>query len=121
MSNDTRWHIRVIDVLNSIDSIEQYTMGMTFESFKADRKTFDAVVRNVEIIGEAVNNIPDTVLEGYKNIPWGSIVGMRNVLAHEYAYIDRLLIWNTIQEHVPQLKVVVVAIRKDLPDESEDE
>lgn len=76
--------MRVSDILNCIEKIEAYTKYMSFEHFKTDEKTIDAVIRNFEIIGEAVGYIPEFIQERYSDIGWLEMRGMRNIMIHEY-------------------------------------
>ena len=91
--------------LECIDLIKEYTSGFTLESFLADRKTQDAVVRNLEIIGQALKDYGvDALIEKRPDIPWLQIAGMRNVLAHEYLGVDMVMIWDTVQLHLSDLQ-----------------
>lgn len=92
------------DILHAIQSIEQYTMGMVFEDFSLDSKTCDAVVRNLEVIGEAVKRIPDTIRTRYPDIEWRPAAAMRDFLIHEYPEIDVRAVWDTIKTDLPPFK-----------------
>jgi uncharacterized protein with HEPN domain len=88
--------------------IKDYTSGLTLETFLADRKTQDAVVRNLEIIGQALKDYGiDTLMEKRPDMPWRQITGMRNVLAHEYLGVDMVMIWDTVQLHLNDLQQVL--------------
>jgi len=76
---------------------------MNCEQFKADTKTVDAVVRNIEIIGEAASHVPEKITTDNPDIPWQDMRDMRNVLAHEYFGVNEKIIWNTVQEDLPPL------------------
>lgn len=78
----------IADIFDSIHKIETYTAGMNYESFKRNGLVIDAVVRNLEIIGEAARNIPNQVMENYPNVSWQKMIGLRNLLIHEY--LDRM-------------------------------
>jgi uncharacterized protein with HEPN domain len=69
-----------------------------------DQKTIDAVVRNLEIIGEAAANTPDNIQEQFSDVPWYKMKGMRNILIHEYFGLDNEVLWKTVQEDLPLLK-----------------
>ncbi|MBI1869479.1 DUF86 domain-containing protein [Candidatus Gottesmanbacteria bacterium] len=92
------------DIISSIKNIGDYIKGMAFEEFIHDRKTVDAVVRNLEIIGQAARNIPQEVTVKYHDIPWREMVSMRNKVLHEYFGVDIEILWKTIQEDLPGLK-----------------
>jgi len=102
------------DILESIADINEFTKGMTFENFVRDRKTVKAVVRSLEIIGEAVNKIPENIWEKYPETPWQEIIGMRNKLTHEYFGIDLNIVWQTIEEDLVPLEKTVKKIFNDL-------
>jgi uncharacterized protein with HEPN domain len=92
------------DILNSIDDIENFIGSMSFEEFKKDRKTINAVVRSIEVIGEAAKNIPRALKDKYKGVPWKKMAGMRDKLIHEYFGIDVEILWKTVKEDIPPLK-----------------
>ncbi len=94
-------------ILEAIGSIESYLKGFTYESFKKDKKTIDAVVRELEIIGEASNNLTDDFKKNYPKIPFRDIVDMRNVLTHEYFGVNTKIVWDTYKENLPELKEVI--------------
>jgi uncharacterized protein with HEPN domain len=98
------WKLFLEDILESMSLIEEYVKGMSFDDFKEDRKTIDAVVRNFEIIGEAAKNIPENIRNNYKNIDWIGIIGLRNRISHEYFGIDFSIIWNIIELELSVLK-----------------
>ena len=97
------WRLRVEDILDAVARIQRYTQGMDFEAFQADQKTIDAVVRNLEIIGEAARYIPDAERAHHSEIPWDRMRGFRNVLAHEYFGVSVPIVWQTTQEDLPTI------------------
>jgi uncharacterized protein with HEPN domain len=82
------WRVRIEDILEALDNIEDYVAGLDFDAFHADRKTVDAVERNLEIIGEATANLPDEILDRWPEVPWHYMRGLRNLLIHEYFGVD---------------------------------
>jgi len=82
------------DVLESIQKIQSYIDGLDFSSFESSDMAVDAVIRNFEIMGEAVKRIPDEIRSKFPNIKWKSIVGLRNVVLHDYLGIDKTIIFN---------------------------
>lgn len=99
------------DIETSIKRIEKYAKGLSFNSFKNDQKTVDAVIRNLEVIGEAVSNIPKEFKARYSDIPWRKIIDMRNKVIHEYFGVDFEILWETIQEDIPELKKKINKIK----------
>ena len=98
--------IRVLleDMLDAIQQIGSYTTGMDDDSFSKDRKTQDAVVRNLEIIGEAAGRLPDPFREEHSDIPWALVRGLRNRIVHAYFGVDLQLIWEVIRDDLPTLR-----------------
>lgn len=92
------------DIRNSIQKISEYTEGLSYNEFEIDTKTTDAVIRNLEIIGEAVNNLPDEFREEHKNVPWHKIISMRNKMIHEYFGVDMEIVWKTIKEDLNEFE-----------------
>ena len=97
------WRLRVEDVLEAIQRISRYTEDMSFEEFRQDTRTVDAVVRNLEVIGEAARYISSAVEEQTPGIPWGRMRAMRNILTHEYFGVDLAIIWETVHHDLPPL------------------
>jgi len=83
------------DILDSIDDIASFVQGMGFEEFKRDRKTINAVVRSIEVIGEASKRIPRGLKTKYKGVPWREMAGMRDKLIHEYFGVDVEILWKS--------------------------
>jgi len=102
MSRDNR--LRLLDILDAIDRIVSYVEGMDCKAFSADRKTQDAVIRNVEIIGEAARSLPVDFRESHPDVPWDEIVAMRNVLVHQYFGVLADVVWDVIQNELPTLR-----------------
>jgi len=98
-------------ILESILAIEEYTKGLSYENFISpnNKKTQDAVIRNFEIIGEAVNNLSEEYMVQHSTVSWKEIIEMRNLLIHEYFGVDLEILWNTIQQDIPKLKEIVKA------------
>lgn len=99
------------DIKSSIGKIEKYTQNISFKDFSNDSKTIDAVVRNLEIVGEAVKNIPKAIKVKHPEIPWKKIIGARNKAIHEYFGIDLNILWETIKEDISQLKEQIERIK----------
>ena len=102
MSRD--WHLRIEDILECLARIAEYTQGLNEETFAANSLVFDAVIRNLEVIGEAARHIPDSVQSQYSDIPWAEMKGMRNLLIHEYFGVSLPIVWATVQNNLPPLR-----------------
>lgn len=92
------------DMLASIRKIERYTSGMSQELFLQDEKTIDAVVRNLEILGEATRQLPEDFAVQHSDVPWRQIAGLRNRIVHDYFGLDLEIIWQVIQRDLPQFR-----------------
>jgi len=111
MSNNRDYTLFLKDILESIDKIDAYTEKLSFEEFQDDEKTIDAVVRNFEIIGEAVNNIPEDIKKKYPEVEWQEAIGFRNVMIHEYFGVDTEAVWETIEKNLPILKKKITKVK----------
>ena len=101
MSRSLRLYLE--DILSSSAKILRYTEGMTFEDFIRDERTYDAVVRNLQIIGEVVKNIPIEFRDKYEQIQWRKMAGLRDILAHAYFSLEDEIIWDVVENKVPIL------------------
>ncbi|MFC1653002.1 DUF86 domain-containing protein [Planctomycetota bacterium] len=91
-------------MLDAIETIESYIAGQSFEDFLANKMMVDAVVRELEIIGEAANHISDGLKESHPDTPWFKIRGLRNFVIHEYFAVNEKIVWDTCRENLPALK-----------------
>jgi len=104
------------DILDSSSAIQEFVHGLSFEEFCNDRKTYSAVIREFEIIGEAVGKISDELKLKHPDIEWQDIKDFRNLLTHEYFGVDMEIVWKIIQDDLP---VLMEAVREILREESE--
>ena len=105
-----REKLRVHDILDAIDRIGSYVEGMDYEDFLTDRKTQDAVTRNIEIIGEAARALPEDFKERHADVPWSEIVAMRNVIVHQYFGILPEVVWDVIKSELPTLRSQIAGL-----------
>lgn len=106
MSRDSS--LFLADILECCHKIRRYTAGVGYEAFQSDSMRFDAVVRNIELIGEAARQLPVEVLEEMHEIPWTKIMSMRNILAHAYFGIDSDIVWDVAINEIPRLQLAVM-------------
>lgn len=93
------------DILEAIEWIVRYTEDLTFDDFEIDRKTQDAVIKNLQVIGEAARHLPDSVCICAPEIDWRKIIGMRNILIHEYFGINTAIVWDIVTNKLEFLQI----------------
>ncbi|MDP4039908.1 MAG: DUF86 domain-containing protein [Candidatus Pacearchaeota archaeon] len=92
-------------IIDSIKDIEEFTKGIAKSDFLKDKKLQNALIRSIEVIGEAVKNIPDNFRRRYPHIEWIKIAGMRDKLMHHYFGVNLETIWKVVEENIPELKM----------------
>jgi uncharacterized protein with HEPN domain len=102
--------MRIKDILDAISAVREYTEGMSYGDFISDRKTVDAVIRNLIVIGEAAAYVPDDVVSAHPEIPWGDMRDMRNFVVHEYFGVSDKILWDTVQNDLPPLVTPLQAL-----------
>jgi uncharacterized protein with HEPN domain len=111
MSKQKRDYILFIeDVLTCIEKIERYTSNVSFEDFSGNDMAVDAVIRNFEIIGEAVKKIPEEIKKRYADVEWKEAAGFRDVLIHDYFGIDIEAVWDTVRNNIPPFKKQILKV-----------
>lgn len=105
-------HIYLEDILDSIHKIEEYIHDMTFISFEDNYHTQDAVMRRLEIIGEATSKLPHEYIESNPQVEWRKMKGLRNIIIHDYGSVDIKQIWAIITTDLPHTKIQIEHILK---------
>lgn len=98
---------RLRHILSAINSIESYTAGFSKEAWRSEAMRYDATLRQLEIVGEAINNLSAELTDNNPEILWHSVAGFRDIVVHEYFRVDEFLVWNIIQYNLPILKAKV--------------
>ena len=113
MSRDHSLYLE--DILEACDKIISYTEDISQREFNENTMRFDAVVRNLEIIGEASRQLPESITTAISEVPWREIIGMRNILIHSYFGIDPDVVWSVVTTKIEPLKIAIerhLAIKK---------
>lgn len=102
------------DILDAINDVEAFINGMEFNEFSGDKKTIYAVMKALEIIGEATKNLPDTLKNEYPDVPWKFMAGIRDKVVHGYFVVDLPIIWKTAKKDLPSLKSSIEEILEEI-------
>ena len=111
MSRD--WRLYLADARHCAEKVVRYTEALSREAFFEDERTLDAVLRNLELLGEALKYLPEEVRRQHPGIAWRDIIGFRNVLAHVYFDLDRDILWDVIRKEVPLLLDTLVRLEAE--------
>ena len=110
-----RDNLFIEDILDAMNKIFKYTEEMDKEEFKKNQLVIDAVLRNIEIVGEAANKVSNEMKSDYQDIPWSKMIGLRNIVIHDYFGVDLDIIWEVITVNLPETKPKIKEILKDYP------
>jgi uncharacterized protein with HEPN domain len=102
------------DILDSIEKVEEFIEGFEFDEFSKDTKTIYAVVRALEILGEATKNLPNSLREKHPEVPWKDMAGFRDKVVHGYFGVDLEVVWHTAVEDAPALKPLITKILDEI-------
>ncbi len=114
MREEVRDPGRLEHMLTAIGNVQEFLEGKTYEDFRKDKLLFYGVVKNIEIVGEAANNLTKELRAQHPEVNWKDVVGMRNVLVHDYYHIDARTAWQTAQDNLPELRIQIENILKTL-------
>lgn len=102
------------DIIQAMNKIEKYSQSLDYDSFVNNDMVVDAVLRNIEVIGEAATQIPENIKQKYFHIPWKRIIGLRNIVIHEYFGVDLDNIWKIVTENIPETKPQILKMFEEL-------
>ena len=112
MSRNVALYIK--DILENMRDAEEFVQGMSYAQFAADKRTFNAVVRSLEVVGEAAKNIPEEIRMKYPGVPWREMAGMRDKVIHFYFGVDREAVWIAVKERIPSFRPQIEQILRGL-------
>ena len=101
------------DLVEACEDILSFTRGMSYSDFAGDKKTVNAVIRSLEVIGEATKKLPISFRDSYPDVPWKRMAGMRDKLIHEYFGVDKRMVWQVVERHIPDILPLVKEIAVD--------
>ena len=114
MRRDISLYIK--DILQNMSDAEEFIQGFSYDQFASDKKTLNAVMRSMEVIGEAAKKVPDEIRAKYPSVPWKEMAGMRDKLIHFYFGVDREAVWLVVKDRIPIIKPFIGQILRDLLD-----
>ena len=112
MSRDISLYVK--DILQNMRDAEEFIQELSYDQFQSDKKTLNAVMRSIEVIGEAAKKVPDTIRTKYPSVPWKEMAGMRDKIIHFYFGVDREAVWLVVKERIPALKPLIEQVLRDL-------
>jgi uncharacterized protein with HEPN domain len=105
------------DILQAIENIESFIGDMDFDAFFLDKKTRGAVVREIEVIGDASKNIPKDILDRHKELPWQDMARMRDKFSYVYFGLNYVIVWKVVKERLPEIKVSIVNMLDEIAED----
>ena len=102
------------DILQNMRDAEEFVQEFSYDQFASDKKTLNAVLRSIEVIGEAAKKVPDEIRAKYPSVPWKEMAGMRDKLIHFYFGVDQEAVWIAVKDRIPAIRPLIEQILKDL-------
>lgn len=116
MNRDMTLYLK--DIIQNMRDAEEFVQGVSYDEFSSDKKTFNAVVRAIEVAGEATKHIPETIRAKYPSVPWKEMAGMRDKVIHFYFGVDREAVWIVVKERIPGIRPIIESILRELEGQS---
>jgi len=113
MSEKRSSNLLLFDIFQSVEKIEKFSRGISFDQLMTDERTKDAILRNLQVIGEASKNLPESLIADHPEVDWSGLAGVRDIVTHRYFRVDWHLLWISIQEELPVLKSQVHKLIKE--------
>ena len=113
MSEKRSSALLLYDIFQSIEKIEEFTRGISFDQMMTDERTKDAVLSNLQVIGEASKNLSESMIANHPEVDWSGLAGVRDIVTHRYFRVDWHLLWTSIHEELPVLKDQVRNLMKE--------
>lgn len=113
MSEKRSSSLLVYDIFQSIEKIEVFTRGISFDQLMGDERTKDAILRNLQVIGEASKNLPESLIADHPEVDWSGLAGVRDIVTHRYFRVDWHLLWTSIHDELPVLKKQIQNLREE--------
>jgi uncharacterized protein with HEPN domain len=113
MSEKRSSFLLLYDIYQSVEKIEEFTRDISFEQLMADERTKDAILRNLQVIGEASKNLPESLITNHPEVDWSGLAGVRDIVTHRYFRVDWHLLWTSVHEELPVLKKQVRNLMND--------
>jgi len=113
MSEKRSSSLLLFDILQSVEKIEEFSRDISLDRLTTDERTKDAILRNLQVIGEASKNLPDSLIANHPEVDWSGLAGVRDIVTHRYFRVDWNLLWTSIHEELPVLKDQIRNLMKE--------
>jgi len=113
ISTEPSSSLLLFDILQSVEKIDEFTRDISLDRLNIDERTKDAILRNLQVIGEASKNLPESLIADHPEVDWSGLAGVRDIITHRYFRVDWNLLWTSIREELPVLKTQIRNLMKE--------